>query len=67
MRATFAGISAEVGFQLQQVCFDYLDHPIERVCQMETPLPYSKELEAETIPNPRRIREAVERVVTRRG
>jgi pyruvate dehydrogenase E1 component beta subunit len=64
---SFAGISAEVGFQLQQVCFDYLDHPIERVCQMETPLPYSKELEAETIPNPRRIREAVERVVTRRG
>jgi pyruvate dehydrogenase E1 component beta subunit len=62
----FAGISAEVGFEIQNVCFDFLDHPVERVCQRETPLPYSKPLEAETIPNTHRIMEAVERVVARR-
>ncbi len=51
----FAGIAAEVGFQIMQHCFDYLDAPIERVCQRETPMPYSKVLEKETLPNVQRI------------
>ena len=56
----FAGTSAEVIAVLQEFCIDELDAPIKRVCQMETPLPYSPPLEAETIPNVKRIREAVE-------
>lgn len=55
----FAGISAELGFLIQEHCFDDLDAPLKRVCQLETPLPYSKHLEAETLPNKRRIIEAV--------
>lgn len=55
----FAGIAAEMGFQIQQHCFDYLDAPLVRVCQKETPMPYSKVLERETIPNVDRILEAV--------
>lgn len=55
----FAGVAAELGFQLQQFCFDYLDAPLMRVCQRETPMPYSKVLEAETVPNPERIIEAI--------
>ncbi len=51
----FAGISAEVGFQIQQHCFEYLDAPIARVCQKETPMPYSKGMEKETLPNKERI------------
>lgn len=51
----FAGISAEVGFLIQQHCFDFLDAPIERVCQRETPMPYSKVLEKETMPTKERI------------
>lgn len=51
----FAGISAELGFQIQQHCFDDLDAPLIRVCQRETPLPYSKVLEQESIPNKERI------------
>lgn len=47
----FAGISAEVGFQLMEHCFDFLDAPIARVCQKETPMPYSKPLERETLPS----------------
>ena len=60
----FAGISAEIGFQIMEHCFDSLDAPLERVCQMETPMPYSKVLERETIPNPERIIAALSRVLS---
>lgn len=55
----FAGIAAEVGFQIMEHCFDYLDAPLERVCQRETPMPYSKVLEHETIPTVPRVLAAV--------
>lgn len=55
----FAGISAELGFQIQEHCFDDLDAPLVRVCQKETPLPYSKPLENETIPNKDRVVSAI--------
>ncbi|CCB86946.1 MULTISPECIES: pyruvate dehydrogenase complex E1 component subunit beta [Parachlamydia] len=51
----FAGIAAEVGFQIMEHCFDYLDAPIERVCQRETPMPYSKVLEKATLPSVERV------------
>jgi pyruvate dehydrogenase E1 component beta subunit len=51
----FAGIAAELACQIQQRCFDDLDAPIGRVCQRETPMPYSKVLEAETLPSVPRI------------
>ena len=57
----FAGIAAEVGFQINEHCFGYLDAPLIRVCQMETPLPYAKVLEAETVPNTKRIIAALEK------
>ncbi len=59
----FAGISSEVISVIQEFCFDFLDAPVKRVCQMETPLPYSPVLEAETIPNPARIKKAIEEVL----
>ena len=59
----FAGIAAEVGAEIMQHCFDYLDAPIKRVCQMETPLPYSPLLEEWTIPNTKRILKALEEVL----
>lgn len=51
----FGGIAAEVAFQIMENAFDYLDAPIERVCQRETPMPYSKVLEKETLPTVERI------------
>lgn len=51
----FTGIASEVAYQIQEHCFDYLDAPIARVCQRETPMPYSKALEKETMPNVDRI------------
>ena len=59
----FAGIAAEVISLIQEFCLDYLDAPVKRVCQMETPLPYSPPLEAETIPNVRRIKAAIEEIL----
>lgn len=61
----FAGICAEVAFQLMEHCFDYLDAPIERVCQKETPMPYSKVLEKETLPTVPRIIAAVHKSLNR--
>ena len=55
----FGGIASEVGFVIQQQCFDFLDAPIERVCQKETPMPYSKVLERETLPTLERVLSAV--------
>jgi pyruvate dehydrogenase E1 component beta subunit len=59
----FAGIAAEIGFEIQKVCFDFLDAPIARVCQREMPLPYSRVIEAETLPNLPRIIETIQKVV----
>jgi len=51
----FSGIAAEVAFQIQQHCLNDLDAEIARVCQHETPMPYSKVLEKETLPTVERI------------
>jgi pyruvate dehydrogenase E1 component beta subunit len=59
----FSGICAEVGFQIMEHCFEYLDAPIVRVTQRETPMPYSKTLEKETMPTKERIIAAIEQVL----
>ena len=40
----FSSISSEIGFQVQQKAFDYLDAPIARVTTTDTPAPYAKNL-----------------------
>lgn len=59
----FAGIASEVIAQIQQHAFDDLDAPLRRVCQMETPMPYSKVLEKETLPTVARILQTVEEMI----
>ncbi|HSX03707.1 MAG TPA: pyruvate dehydrogenase complex E1 component subunit beta [Rhabdochlamydiaceae bacterium] len=59
----FTGIAAEVGFEIMEHCFEFLDAPIVRVCQRETPMPYSKFLEKETLPTKERIIEAILQVL----
>ncbi len=59
----FSGICAEVGFQIIEHCFDELDAPLVRVCQRETPMPYSKTLEKQTMPTKERIIAAIEQVL----
>lgn len=62
----FGGISSEVGFELQESCFEFLDAPIARVCQRETPMPYSKSLEKETMPTVQRILKTIETTLSRK-
>ncbi len=62
----FAGIASEVGFEIMEHCFDYLDAPIARVCQRETPMPYSKVLERETLPTVERILYTIEQTFNRK-
>ena len=59
----FAGICAEVGFEIIEHCFDFLDAPLKRVCQKETPMPYSKELEKQTMPTKEKIIAAILEVI----
>ena len=59
----YSGICAEVGFQIMEHCFDDLDAPLVRVCQRETPMPYSKALEKETMPTQDRIIAAINQVL----
>ena len=40
----FGGIASEIGFRIQQACFDFLDAPVERVTAKDVPAPYAKNL-----------------------
>jgi len=59
----FGGICAEVGFQIMEHCFDELDAPLVRITQCETPMPYSKALEKETMPTKEKILRAIEQIL----
>jgi pyruvate dehydrogenase E1 component beta subunit len=44
------GAGAEIAAQIQELAFDYLDHPVQRVTGAEVPLPYATSLEAAAMP-----------------
>ena len=46
----FAGIGAELGMQVNEKAFDYLDAPIMRVTGKDVPMPYAANLELLTLP-----------------
>jgi pyruvate dehydrogenase E1 component beta subunit len=57
------GIGSEIAARIQEDGFDYLDAPIKRVAQLETPLPYSRELEQLALINVDRVIAAVKEIV----
>ena len=59
------GVGAEIGWQVTQHAFDYLDAPPTRVTQEDTPLPYAANLEALSLPNAEKIVTAVKSVMYR--
>lgn len=59
------GVGAEVGWQVTQHAFDYLDAPPARVTQEDAPLPYAANLEALSLPNADKIVKAVKAVMYR--
>ena len=58
----FAGVSAEVAYEIQKYAFDYLDAPITRVHGADTSMPYAPTLVDEYLPNPEKVIRAVKEV-----
>ena len=59
----FAGISAEITYQIQELAFDYLDAPIARITAKDTPAPYAKNLMEYYMPGEDDAYEACRRVM----
>jgi pyruvate dehydrogenase E1 component beta subunit len=60
-----ASISSEIAYHLQRYAFDYLDAPVERVTQTDTPFAFSPTLIDEALPNVERLIKAVKRTLYR--
>ena len=60
-----ASISSEIAYHLQRYAFDYLDAPVERVTQTDTPFAFSPTLIEEALPNSERLIKAVKRTLQR--
>ena len=58
----FAGVSAEIAYEIQKYAFDYLDAPVTRVNSADTSLPYAPTLVDEYLPNVEKIVKAVKEV-----
>jgi pyruvate dehydrogenase E1 component beta subunit len=58
-----AGFGAEIAYQIQKLCMDSLDAPIERVTSDDVPMPYAKNLEDEVQPQVKDVVAAVRRVL----
>ncbi len=59
----FAGVGAQIAFEIQHRAFDSLDAPIERVTQEDVPLPYAHNLEVASLPSVERVVRAVKHVL----
>jgi len=57
-----ASVGAWIAEQIYCHAFDHLDAPIERLSHLDVPMPYAKTLEAEIIPSPENVVEAVKKV-----
>jgi len=58
-----AGVSAEIAAMVTEEAIDYLDAPIKRVAEPDTPIPFSPPLEQYVIPDEKAIMKAVKKVV----
>ena len=58
-----ASISSELAFHIQRYAFDYLDSPVVRVMQADTPFAFSKNLIEEALPNVKKVMDAVKSVM----
>ena len=58
-----ASISSEIAYHIQRYAFDYLDSPVLRVMQADTPFAFSKPLIDEALPNVKKIIDSVKSVL----
>ena len=59
----FAGVSAEIAYEIQKYALDYLDAPVTRVNSADTSLGYAPTFVEEYLPNPEKIIKAVKEVM----
>ncbi|MGK2934988.1 MAG: pyruvate dehydrogenase complex E1 component subunit beta [Gemmatimonadaceae bacterium] len=57
------GVGAQVVDYIQRECFDFLDAPVLRVHQADTPMPYAKNLERAAKPDAQKVTAAVRKVL----
>ena len=60
-----ASISSEIAYHVQKHAFDYLDAPVNRVTNMDVPLPYASTLIQAILPNVEKTIKAVKAVMYR--
>ena len=58
-----AGVSAEIAAVVAEEAVDYLDAPIKRVAEPDTPIPFSPPLEQFIIPDEKSIIQAVKEII----
>lgn len=61
----FAGVSAEIAYEIQKYAFDFLDAPVTRVNSADTSLPFALPFIDEFLPTPAKIIKAVKEVMYR--
>jgi pyruvate dehydrogenase E1 component beta subunit len=60
-------IASELTYRIQKDAFDYLDAPVQRVTQTDTPFAYATSLIAEALPSPEKVVKCVKEVMYIRG
>lgn len=60
-----ASIASELAYHIQRYAFDYLDAPVMRVMQTDTPFAFSPTLIDEALPNVERVVKAVKSTLSR--
>ena len=63
----FGGLGAEIAAQIQEEAFDYLDAPVGRIGAPFSPVPFSPVLEADYVPDAKRIAAGIRDVLARPG
>ncbi len=56
-------VASEVAATIQDQAFDWMEAPVKRVNQEDVPLPYSRELEQSSLPNPAKVVRAVKEIL----
>ncbi|MBM9545762.1 pyruvate dehydrogenase complex E1 component subunit beta [Leptospira sp. 201903074] len=54
-----AGFGAQIAYLIQKNAFAYLDHPVERVTQIDVPMSYAANLERMSLPNATRVADTI--------
>lgn len=54
----FGGIGGEISAEINEHCFEFLDAPVKRLASLDTPIPFTKNLENQFLPHDR-LKEAI--------